>query len=97
MPNKATAEMPPTLVISEDDERFTPEERRALRDMLREKLSREDQIVLASLIKSQPEIEEMLRGKRVVSGVYRAIGEFAKWAAAIIGVIIAYRTLIGGK
>lgn len=70
----------PRVPFDDEDERFTAEERREVRDLLRLK----------------EDLRDIVEGKRVTAGVYKAVGEFAKWAGGIIAAVVAYKAFMAG-
>lgn len=90
----------PRTSSEEEGDRFTMEERRELREFLRFIRDRKDDRpnfeTMRRLVENWKEIEAIVEGKRTMAGVYRWIGEFAKWSAAVIGAILAYKTMMGG-
>ena len=64
---------------SEDDERFSPEERKELRELLR----------------LRKDLDEIVKSKMITKGVINFIGEAAKYIVGLIGVVLAYRQLWG--
>lgn len=62
---------------ADNDDRFTEEERKALRELIRD----------------QAELREIVRSKMITKGVINFVGETAKYIAVLIGVVIAYKNL----
>lgn len=64
---------------SQDDDRFTEEERKALRELIRD----------------QQELREIVKSKMITKGVINFVGEAAKYIVGLIGLVLAYRQLWG--
>lgn len=79
-----------------DEDRFTHDERRRVRDFLRLIETEDAQRRFHDLMAIVPDLKTIVEGKRVSAGVYKAVGEFAKWAGGIIAAIVAYKALISG-
>lgn len=65
---------------SQNDDKLTEDERKKLRELLR----------------NFDDIQKLVESRKVTVTVYTAIGEFAKWAGAVVAAIVAWKTFVIG-
>lgn len=65
---------------AQEGDRLTEAERQAVRE------------VIALL----PDMKKIVETRKITVTVYTAIGEFAKWAAGVIALVVFYRQFFGG-